>query len=100
MHACSRPDTMWSKELHFFNRWPMPPSEDFLRCFPDNIAPGSGTWQDGTPAASRALVDATPEYIFNSVAAPRIQAVVPHAKFVLILRVRAAAEPSSGARVA
>lgn len=61
----------------------MPPSEDFLPCFPANV-----TQAPGSTGRERVLVDGTPDYLFNSVAAPRIRAVVPQARFVIILRVR------------
>ena len=35
-----------------------------------------------------ALVDATPEYLFNAWSPARIKAAAPHARFVLVLRVR------------
>ena len=35
-----------------------------------------------------ALVDATPEYLFNAWSPPRIKAAAPHARFVIVLRVR------------
>lgn len=34
------------------------------------------------------LVDATPDYLFNALAPPRVRAMWPHAKFVVLLRVR------------
>ena len=80
---CRQGPGPWSKELHFFNRWPMPPTEDFLPCFPANV-----TQRPGGAMPDRVLVDGTPDYLFNSVAAPRIKAVVPQARFVVILRVR------------
>jgi hypothetical protein len=69
--------------VHFFNRWPLPSTQDFLECYPNG---GDPEW---ALQKQFALVDATPEYLFNSMAAPRMQAVVPQAKFVIILRVRA-----------
>ena len=71
--------------MHFFNRWPMPPPEDFLKCFPTS---DGGDIPDWSVQQNKALLDATPEYLFNSVAAPRVKQMVPQAKFVIILRVR------------
>ena len=76
-----QPPGPWSKEVHFFNRWPLPPADEFLKCFPNSEQP------DWSLQNQLALVDATPEYLFNSVAAPRVKAIVPQAKFVVILRV-------------
>ena len=40
-----------NKELHFFDKWPLPTTEDesYLSQFPDSIPEGS-TLIDGTPA--------------------------------------------------
>jgi hypothetical protein len=60
----------------------MPSPEDFLRSFPETVPEQpDGIMQD------RVLMDGTPDYFFISVAAPRIKAVVPQARFVIILRV-------------
>lgn len=60
----------------------MPPVESFLPLFPSNVT----NRPDGS-MPDRVLVDGTPDYLFNPVAAPRIKAVVPQARFVIILRV-------------
>ena len=39
-------------------------------------------------AAPRVFLDAVPEYLASSVAPPRAAALLPHAKFVVVLRVR------------
>ena len=73
--------------MHFFNRWPLPspPKREFLRCFP------SRTWNIANmPDPNNfTLVDATPDYMFNAMAPPRIKAIWPNAKFLVLLRVRA-----------
>lgn len=72
-----------SNELHFFDRWPMPPPGAFVDSFSsESIA------SKPKQHLKRALFDATPDYLFNSVAAPRIQALLPSARFVVVLRVR------------
>lgn len=66
----------------------MPPTQDFLKLYPISILQTTGAWSDGKALETKALIDGTPEYLYNSVAAPRIRAVAPQAKFVIILRVR------------
>lgn len=85
--SCRRPPDKWNKEVHYFNRWPLPPQSSFLQCFPPehNTIARDG---DHKVAPSHVLVDGTPDYMFNSVAAPRIKGLVPQAKFVIVLRVR------------
>eukprot|EP00892_Ulva_mutabilis_P006828 jgi/Ulvmu1/4517/UM002_0243.1 len=70
-----------SNELHFFDRWPMPPANAFLDSFPSE-----GVVRQKNQPLRKALFDATPDYLFNSVAAPRIKALLPAAKFVVVLR--------------
>jgi len=77
----------WPKEVHFFNRFPQPqqPRREFLKNFP------RATWQLDKSSESRAnytLVDATPDYLFNAMAPPRVKIMFPQAKFVVLLRVR------------
>ena len=71
----------YNKELHFFDKWPLPTTEDvsFLSQFSDG-----GSIPEGST-----LIDGTPAYLRTAMAAPRIQAIVPHAKFLVVLRVRA-----------
>lgn len=60
----------------------MPAPDAFIDCFPtESIAKTSNR------PAEVALFDATPDYLFNSVAAPRIKALFPNARFVVVLRV-------------
>ena len=42
----------------------------------------------GSNYSDYTLVDATPDYMFNAMAAPRMKEMVPQAKFVVLLRVR------------
>lgn len=81
--GCRRSPDKWNKEMHFFNRWPMPAGEMFLECFPSAHRKISEH-----NLADHVLVDGTPDYMFNSVAAPRIKGMVPQAKFIVVLRVR------------
>ena len=91
-----------TKEVHFFNRWPLlqPAGPRFLTYFEPALTgrltghPGEYPTSDphhneGQPWKKDefALVDGTPEYLFNSWAPARIKAVVPQAKFVVLLRV-------------
>lgn len=82
---CSQRRGPWAKEVHFFNRWPLSHTAkmDYISCFP------ASTWKLPmvTESPKYALVDATPDYMFNSMAAPRIKAMWPAAKFVVLLRV-------------
>jgi hypothetical protein len=84
--SCRQAHGRWAKEVHFFNRWPLPkpPKREFLRCFPVQ------TWNIAKHEDPRnfTLVDATPDYMFNGMAAPRIKAMWPQAKFLVLLRVR------------
>jgi hypothetical protein len=78
--------------VHFFNRWPLQATAktDYISCFP------ASTWKlrNGTQSPHYTLVDATPDYMFNSMAAPRIKAMWPNAKFIVLLRVRPLALPA------
>jgi hypothetical protein len=73
--ACSQPKGSVNKDLHFFNQWPMPPTQDFLKLYPDSLSQTTGAWSDGAASETKALIDGTPEYLCTSVAAPRIRAV-------------------------
>jgi hypothetical protein len=90
-NACSQDKGPWSKEVHFFNQWPLPrpPKREFLRCFP------SRTWNIAKHPNPHAftLVDATPDYMFTAIAPARIKSMWPQAKFLVLLRV-CSSEPS------
>lgn len=80
---CRRHPDKWRKEVHFFDQWPLGPSTEYINCFPKKrrVAALAG--------ASRAVfLDASPEYLFTPAAAPRVQKILPNAKFVIVLRVR------------
>eukprot|EP00892_Ulva_mutabilis_P006868 jgi/Ulvmu1/4553/UM002_0281.1 len=86
-HAYGQGKNPWAKEVHFFNRWPLPQNakKEYLGCFPQK------TWKlpplhEHPHATNFTLVDATPDYMFNTMAAPRIKAMWPHAKFIVLLR--------------
>jgi hypothetical protein len=82
---CSQKRGPWAKEVHFFNRWPLPqpPKREFLRCFP------SYTWDINNLEDTNnfTIMDATPDYMFNAMAPSRIKAIWPRAKFLVLLRV-------------
>jgi hypothetical protein len=93
-----RPHT---KEVHFFNRWPLPPAGSFLRCFEPALSRRLNGTDDGSTTGGAAvsaghpwlppefaMVDGTPEYLFNSWVPARLKVVVPQARFVVVLRVR------------
>lgn len=65
------------KEVHYFDTWPLP-TFPFTSLFPaaDRLSP------------NQVLVDATPAYLYESWAPALIKKVVPHARFVVRLRVR------------
>lgn len=86
---CRQGKNPWAKEVHFFNRWPLPKNakREYLACFPQK------TWKlpplhEHPHAVNFTLLDATPDYMYNTMAAPRIKAMWPHAKFIVLLRVR------------
>jgi len=54
----------------------------------------------GSNHSQYTLVDGTPDYMFNAMAAPRLKEMVPQAKFVVILRVRLGREGGTRARCA
>jgi hypothetical protein len=63
----------------------MPPVKSYLQCFPEDVL--QPQHDEANRTRHTVLVDGTPDYLFNSVAAPRIRAMVPHARFVVVLRV-------------
>ena len=75
--SCRKDEGVAEKEAHFFDRWPLPTTKErsFSSKFPDPVPAGS------------VMIDGTPNYLFSSIAPLRVQAIVPHAKFVVILRV-------------
>jgi hypothetical protein len=73
-----------AKEPQYFNRWPLLTPENYLHAFHSGVV---GAMMSGA-AGHRVLLDASPQYLMSAQAPPRIKAVVPHAKFVLVIRVR------------
>ena len=69
-----------TKEMDMFNTWPLPPVKDWRESFDLHTR---------TPGPDKVLLDSTPAYLHDAVAPAAIQALVPHARFVVILRVRA-----------
>lgn len=73
-----------SKEPQYFNRWPLPPVGQYLHAWHSGII---GAMVSDT-AGRRVLLDASPQYLMCAAAPPRIQAVIPHARFIMVVRVR------------
>eukprot|EP00892_Ulva_mutabilis_P004466 jgi/Ulvmu1/2391/UM131_0002.1 len=70
----------WRKEVHFFDSWPIGTTQEYLECFSEEHR------QEAHEGHPHVLVDASPAYLYTAAAAPRVKRVVPHAKFVIILR--------------
>eukprot|EP00892_Ulva_mutabilis_P011466 jgi/Ulvmu1/8692/UM047_0032.1 len=80
-HGYRRPaQDPWRKEVHFFDSWPIGTTEEYLSCFSEELR------QQALHGAPHVLVDATPAYLYTPAAAARVRRVVPHAKFVIVLR--------------
>lgn len=77
-------DTFLSKEPQHFNRWPMMTTEEYLHAWHSGVV---GAMMSGS-AGHRVLLDASPQYLLTAAAPARIKAAVPHAKFLLVIRVR------------
>jgi hypothetical protein len=93
--ACREDDDLWgtlspwnaklqTKEPQFFNRWPLPTIENYLHAWHSGVV---GAMLSGA-AGQRVLLDASPQYLMSAVAPPRLKASIPHARFVLVVRVR------------
>ena len=67
-----------AKEVAFFNTWTLATSEE--GSFTSN-PPNAGSVPEGSY-----FIDGTPKYLNNLMAAPRLQEVVPGAKFVVVLQ--------------
>lgn len=67
--------------MHFFDQWPAANGRDYIACFPTSVRTAALAGKE------HVLLDASPEYMLTPVAAPRVQRLVPHARFVIILRV-------------
>jgi hypothetical protein len=72
------------KEPKFFNRWPLPDTEAYIHAWDTNV---TSTMLAGRET-NKVLVDASPQYLMVPNAALRVKAAVPHAKFVVVVRVR------------
>lgn len=79
-----REGSVYVKEPQFFNRFPLPPTGNYL-----------GAWNATELAAMRSevprrriLYDGSPQYLMTAAAPARIKAAAPHARFVVIVRVR------------
>ena len=76
--------TFLSKEPQHFNRWPMLSTEQYLHAWHSGVL---GAMMSGS-AGHRVLLDASPQYLMTAAAPARVKAAVPHAKFVVVIRVR------------
>eukprot|EP00892_Ulva_mutabilis_P001893 jgi/Ulvmu1/11704/UM008_0115.1 len=99
----------WSKEVHYFDRWPLEPETVWM--YADTFPPRKvknaqkravhmldkqnvqlsqsrrTVWRAARKIEHRsAFVDASPEYLLNPAVAPRIQHLLPLARFVVVLR--------------
>lgn len=81
-----------AKEPQYFNRWPLPPVGDYLHAWHSGVI---GAMVSDS-AGRRVLMDASPQYLMNAAAPARIQAVMPHAKFIMVVRVRLASPQGPG----
>lgn len=72
------------KEPKFFNRWPMPPTEWYMHAWNSTTI---GEILAGV-TKNKVLLDSSPQYLMVPTAAARVKASVPHAKFVIVVRVR------------
>lgn len=110
-HACRR-GSDWSKEIHYFDRWPLVPKRlwQYADTFPppkvrkaikraEYLLDKAGVSvehnsRERVLAAAAGLdhrsvfIDASPEYLMHPGAPPRIKQVLPLARFVIVLRVR------------
>ena len=77
-------DLFLLKEPKFFNRWPLQPITAYLRAWDSEVM---GDMLAGV-SRHQVLLDGTPQYLQCPSAAARIKAAVPHAKFVIVVRVR------------
>lgn len=110
-HACRR-GSDWSKEIHYFDRWPLAPKG--LWMYADAFPPpkvrkamkraeylldkaGVSVNHDKRERVLAAaadlehrsvFLDASPEYLMHPSTPPRVKQVLPLARFVIVLRVR------------
>lgn len=81
-------------DVHFFDRWPLPPTQQFLDAYPPGVlAAVNASGTGAAPGAARSsgsrpvLVDASSSYLHTAAAAPRLRHVAPDARFVIVLQV-------------
>ena len=72
----------WNKEVRFFNSLPLGTSQEYLDLFSEKKL------RRALYDIPSVFLDSTPNYLFSPTAAPRVKQMVPHAKFVVVLRVR------------
>lgn len=94
-HVCREDADIWAtkdpwsakiltKEPQYFNRWPLPAVEAYLHAWHSGVV---GAMVSGA-AGQRVLLDASPQYMMSAAAPPRLKAAIPHARFVVLVRVR------------
>lgn len=93
--GCRNGNAAWAPSpasVHFFDRWPLPATDEFLGAFPQDGVAAAVTGRPAAPGGvgPPVLVDASSRYLLTAAAAPRIQRVAPDARFVIVLQVRAA----------
>jgi hypothetical protein len=71
----------YKKEIYFFNT-----PQRYGRGLPYYRAHFPTKWAMRRPPQPRLTGEASPEYLFHPLAAERVQAAVPHAKFLVLLR--------------
>jgi hypothetical protein len=72
------------KEPKFFNRWPLPEMDSYMHAW--DFSTVADILEGFTP--DKVLLDGSPQYLMVPSAAARVKAAVPHAKFVVVVRVR------------
>jgi hypothetical protein len=78
-----------TKEPQYFNRWPLPSIESYLHAWHSGVVGAMVS----DAAGHRVLLDSSPQYLMSAVAPPGVKAAIPHARFVLIVRVRSCLIP-------
>jgi hypothetical protein len=77
-------------DLHYFDQWPLPdaPYVDHFAAGAASAPASSGVQGQPQDTAEPILLDSTWDYFASAAAPPRVKAVAPHARFVVILQVR------------
>eukprot|EP00892_Ulva_mutabilis_P004942 jgi/Ulvmu1/281/UM001_0285.1 len=73
-------------DVRFFDRWPLPETQHFLRCFPQAPLQRQLAEAGSAPAQGPVLLDSTGSYLHSAAVAPRLRQVAPQARFVVVLQ--------------